>query len=242
MKDTVLTHAWQDQGLGKAPFRVSALICVPSADMAATNPTGYNNAMGEATARAKAFGVTLCTCEVCGMSLSLNVVVRDADGKHFVVGQDCAAKAGDAKVVERVVALERKRQSALRAAKREEANRARQQAREAELARQREANGGMTDAEKAAAERRAEADRAAAKASADNAWLTSVLARVSYTSGFVADVLARLGERPLRDAVRGRAVGIVAEIYAKTKSVARKGSKAYAAAEQEFYDAYGPVE
>ncbi|MGH7175078.1 MAG: hypothetical protein ACREGR_01825, partial [Minisyncoccia bacterium] len=57
----------------------------------------------------------------------------------------------------------------------------------------------------------------------------------SYSSDFVSSIIRGLDNHALHDAFGGRAVGIVSEIYAKTKG-GRRGSKSYKVAEQEFYD------
>lgn len=63
----VLTHLWQEQGLGKAPFRALCIISVPSKSLCEANPEAYNNAWRECSQQARALGVELCSCQSCGM-------------------------------------------------------------------------------------------------------------------------------------------------------------------------------
>lgn len=236
--EQMLTHLWQEQGLGQAPFRAVCIISLPSPSLAETNVNAYNNAMAEVCQQARGFDVHLGTCNSCGMSLMNNVIIRDAHGKHFVVGCDCAGKTHDSKLVSRVEYLEKQRQKAVREAKREAEWKARCAARDAELQAQRDRNGGLTDAE-VEAKQRAEAEELhRQRMTAENGWLLNVLARVPYASSFVDSMRAELERRPLAK-LSDRCQGILAEIYAKTVSGSRKGSKAYRSAEDEFWNRAG---
>lgn len=229
----VLTHRWVEEGLGEAPFRAVAIISLPSTEILEANPDAYNGAMGEACERARAYGVTLCSCYSCGMSLVHNVIIRDKAGKHFVVGMDCAARTHDTELISEAEALERARLKELREIKAEEERKARAARREAELAAERERNGGLTDWEVKEKAREDEAAAREARYSAENAWLLDVLAEV-YPGDFVTSICRDLRRHPAREVLRGRAFGIVAEMYAKAKG-GRKNSKAYKAAEEEFF-------
>lgn len=233
--EQILTHRWQEQGLGTAPFRVVCIISLPSPALAEANTSAYNASMAECCQQAKDFGVGLGTCDSCGMALMNNVVIRDADGKHFIVGCDCAQKTGDSKLMSRVEYLEKQRQKAIREAKRQAAWEDRRARQEAECQAQRGRNGGLTDAEVLQREREREAAELRSSMVARNGWLLDVLARVPYESGFVASVVAELETRTV-ESLSARCLDILAEIYAKTVSGSRKGSKAYQAAEQDFAD------
>lgn len=234
--EMVLTHKWEEAGHGKAPFRPLCIISIPSAEICERNPSAYNQLMAEAMQCAKSFGVTLCSCNVCGMSLVNNVVIRDAAGKHFVVGLDCAGKSGDSKLVTQAEKLEAARQRQKREAKRDEERQAREAARLAELQAQRDRNGGLTDYELAEKKRADAAQALAGKSRQENAWLIEVL-RGEYQGDFVKAMIAQLEAKPLHDAIRGRAAEIVGEIYGKQKG-GRRGSKKYQAAEAEFWAKY----
>ena len=102
----------------------------------------------------------------------------------------------------------------------------------AELDRQRSANGGLTDAE--VAERKAQAERAAAAAPflALNAWLLAVLEAGNHQSGgFVDGMIEKLGTMPAAK-LSPRCLDILGDMYAK--AAGRRGSKAYDAARDEF--------
>lgn len=232
--EAILTHKWQEQGLGVAPFRAVCVISLPDRSLAEANTSVYNTMMAEACQEARGFGVGLGTCDSCGMALQNNFVIRDANGKHFVVGCDCVRKTEDAKLVDRAEYLEKQRQKAIREAKRQAAWEARRAAQEAELQAQRDRNGGLTDAE-AAAKQRAEAEEQQRKqVTAENGWLLDVLSRVLYQSNFVDSLMNDLQSRRT-SSLSDRCLAILAEIYAKTASGSRKGSKAYNAAEEAFW-------
>ena len=225
-----LTHKWMEAGLGRAPFRVITIISVPSAGNIGNNfgaVEAYNMEMAEATQRAKHFGVKLCTCNVCGMGLQNNVIIRDADGKHFVAGIDCAEKSGDSKVMAKAKIEENARKRAIRQAKAEAKRIAANAKLEADQAEQRERNNGLTDweviraAEKAAAE--AAETIVAAKSAATAGDIMKVLELTSqHQDDFCASMLRsfRRGDR-----FSDRAAGIVMEIYGKFHG--RRNSKAY---------------
>lgn len=234
----VLTHKWQEQGLGEAPFRAVAIISMPSPGLAEANTNAYNNAVAEAQQAANRFGVMLCSCNSCGQSLQNNVVIRDSKGKHFVVGIDCAGRTGDSRLITETEALERARQKALREA-RYEAERLEREARIAAAQQeQRDRNGGLTDYEmEQKARQEAEAARRV-QATEQNRWLLDVLARVPYSSDFVMSMIRDLEAKPAAD-LSDRCLAILGEIYAKTVSGARKNSKAYKTAEDEFWAKFG---
>jgi hypothetical protein len=226
----VLTHLWQEQGLGQAPFHAVCIISLPSKSLCEHNPEAYNRAMAECGQMARGFGVHLCTCESCGMSLTNNVVIRDANRKHFVVGCDCAGKTNDTKLTTKVALLEKAR---LRKIKedRQAAERIAREARiAADLASQRERNNGLTDAEVAAQTARIEAERVAEHFTAENGWLISVLRGMS---GDFVQSMARQLERAAFSELSDRCQSILCEIYSKSVG-GRMNSKAYAAAESDF--------
>lgn len=226
----VLTHLWQEQGLGQAPFRAICIISVPSKGLAEHNVDAYNNAMAECQQQARALGVHLCTCDSCGMALENNVVIRDVNGKNFVVGCDCAEKVGDTKLTTEVKLLNKKRKQEIKAAKAEEERKARESRIAADQALQRERNGGLTDAEVAARARQAAEDAKREKFTAENLWLLNVLDGMN--GDFVASMIEKLEVGPL-SGLSDRCVSILSDIYGKAHG--RGGSKKYTAAVDEFY-------
>lgn len=232
MESKILTHLWQEQGLGTAPFNAVAIISLPSPSLASANPSAYNNAMVECCREASAFGVNLGCCNSCGQSLVNNVVIRDANRKYFVVGCDCAGKTHDSKLVSEVDHLEKQRKRAIKAAKAEAARKERQAQYAQRLQAERDRNGGLTDAEVRA---KAEAERAeamAAEMTEKNAWLIEALDKVPYASNFVDSIRADLHKKPI-SSFSDRCVDILAEIYAKTIG-GRKGSRQYKDAYRDF--------
>lgn len=226
----ILTHLWQEQGLGNAPFSAVCIISMPPRGLQEANPDAYNNALRDVTQQARAMGVQLCSCRSCGMSLENNVVIRDASGKHFVVGCDCAEKVHDSNLTTEVKMLEKNRQNAIRQAKRDAANEAARLAWIAKLDSQRAVNGGLTDAEVVERNRLAEAELLRVKFSAENDWILSVLKR-EYQGEFIVSMIEKLESMPPSH-LSDRCCGILGDVYAK--SFGRRNSKAYNAALEEF--------
>jgi len=235
--EMTLTHLWQEQGLGQAPFDAVCIISLPSQETAERNPSGYANAMSEACRDAKWFGVGLGSCNSCGQGLMNNVIIRDANRKHFVVGCDCARKTHDAKLISKVEYLEKQRQRQLKE-ERQAKERGEREARiAADLEAQRQRNGGLTDAEVKAEQRDAE-QQAARKAMAEkNGWILDVLNAVPYASDFVDNMVNELYRRPLAE-LSERCREIIGEIYAKQVG-GRRGSKKYQAAMEEYESKVG---
>ena len=209
---TILTHRWQESGLGMAPFRVMGVVCLPPPSLAAANPSAYNNAMREATS----CGVPVGTCQVCGQGIMRNVIIESSDNRRFAVGCDCAIKAGDTKLTTKVKQLENARKREI-AAERREALRIKR------LEDQRAKNGGLTNwelAEKTRAEAEA-ADRARKAPIAE--MLEPVADLIADGKGGFCDSIAntlRSGDVPY-----GRGFHLTCDIIAK--KYGRAGSKTY---------------
>ena len=238
--ETTLTHKWTEAGIGQAPFTIVAMISVPSAGDIDGNfgaVERHNSEMRDAVERAAKYGVRLCSCEVCGMSLQNNVVIRDAAGKHFVVGTDCAEKSDDTKIVSKTRLIVNRRKREIAAAARE-AKRVETAARiEAEYAEQRQRNGGLTDWEVQRAAEAAAAEAAAATAAAEAEKTVGKIVDVlnaasSHAGDFCASVARSLQSF---DRLSDRAEGIVLDVYGKAHG--RRNSKTYEAA----YDAAGAM-
>jgi len=92
--DAPKIHPFEKSGLGIGPFRFLAVISLPAPSLQEANPTAYNNALRDAFASAKGFGVGLGSCEHCGQGLAHNAVIKGtgADSKPFVIGLDCLQK------------------------------------------------------------------------------------------------------------------------------------------------------
>ena len=95
MEQSATIHKWELDGIGKAPFRLAAVIEIPSKSLLESNVSAYNNLMHEATQQAKQYGVGLGTCDICSTGLHFNYIVKDVNSKYFVVGSECVRKGGD---------------------------------------------------------------------------------------------------------------------------------------------------
>jgi hypothetical protein len=223
---TILTHKWQENGIGFAPFRVVGLISLPPSSLAEDNNYAYQSMMHAAHQQANEFGVVLGSCQVCSNGIMNNYVVRDANGKKFVVGCDCVAKTDDSKMEDEVKVINRKVKAELRQAAWGEKMAKISQKANNEAERQRSVNGGLTDAEIA----KAAADAKAAANAAQFDWLLSVLDGNGSEFAFsIADEIRR-GRNP--SAFSDRCLSIIADIYCK--SFGRSGSKANVKASEEF--------
>jgi hypothetical protein len=217
-----LTHKWQEQGLGRAPFQFIAVISMPSRAIGEKNPNAYNQMAAECSREARHFGVELCTCNACGKDLTVNCIVRDADGKHFVVGSDCIRKVGDSRLESALKLAEKARRKAAAQTKRQaewEAKRPEREAQATEWARQQ-------------AERAAQVEASRAEMTARNGWLLDVLRAASRYDGDFCSNMARSLETAAIGSLSDRAYSIVREIYGKARG--RMGSAAFEAAVAEF--------
>lgn len=214
MNELKAVNKWELAGIGKAPFKCVGVAELPSkALLEAGNVEGYNNHM-----RSLPLEYGLGTCYVCGMALMVNYLIRDAEGKKFVVGCECVKKTGDTILTNEMNEARKARERAKRAAKREENRIKRYAARSAARYAAELENWGLHPEDmrvivlEAAKERRA----------ANLAVLADSLE--DGRGGFcdsVADGL-RKGDLP-----SGRGMTIMLEILGKKKG--RKNSKAYKA-------------
>lgn len=94
-------HPFERSGLGLAPFRWVSVISLPDNALAEANPSAHNLALAQAFQQARSLGVTLGSCQHCGMGLNHHGVIEDAEGTRFVVGLDCVAKTGDSGIGKR---------------------------------------------------------------------------------------------------------------------------------------------
>ena len=228
----ILTHTWQEQGLGRAPFRFVEMICIlkhdASGGFGSVERVNTHNRL--ANKRAKALGLSLCQCQHCDAALLNNCVIRDADGKHFVVGTSCVEKSDDAELITEAKLAERRRQKSIRDAKRKAKWEAAQAEREKELDAQRERNGGLTDQQVEYNRHQAELAKERTAITKRQKWLIDVVAHVP--GGFCADMTREL-QRTKITSLSDRCQHILCDIYAKQVG-GRRGSKKYKAAEKEF--------
>lgn len=211
MNETTL-HPFEVAGLGQAPFRLVAI---------------RKNIYSAAPGHSQPGGC----CAYCSQGILYECVIRSHDGQTFTVGQDCVRKLDRAD--NRLVDSVKRELAKIAREDRETAREARWQARrleiEAELDRQRVANGGLTDFEvQQQAQEKAEAE-ARVVWRERNWWLISVLQNQS--GEFCRGMCDSLERGPV-SGLSERCQGIVADIYAK--SFGRRGSKKYDAAIDDF--------
>jgi hypothetical protein len=153
---TTSTHPFEKAGLGYAPFR-----CVGCRENWFVMP-GFGRKPGG-------------TCDYCGTGILYEFVIKDKNGKSFVVGCDCVAKTGGVVENFREVRLQNARE---RRAQKSEARRATRQAR--------------WEAERAA--------RQAARQESTHAWriehtaLVNTLTDYAGTNGFLLSMQQQLRE------------------------------------------------
>lgn len=206
-------HPFETAGLGQAPFRLLAI---------------RKNVYSAAPGHSQPGGC----CSYCSQGILWECVIGSHDGKTFTVGQDCVRKLdradnrlADAVKRELAKIAKEQRQSA-----REARWQAQRVAREAELDRQRKANGGLTDAEVAKHARKKAEDDHRAMWRDRNWWLISVLQR---QSGDFCRSMCESLEYGSVNWLSERCQGVLADIYAKAEG-GRRGSKKYNAAIEVF--------
>lgn len=227
----VVFHPWELAGLGLAPFRFVELAELPPKSLLEANPDAYNNRMRDLPTE-----VGLGSCHYCGNGIRFNFIIESFDGKRFAVGSECVRKlnlkgSDDLKLENDVrrarLAKEREKREAKRLEKRREYEEkmrpiweANRKEREAEMDRKEE-------------ERRLrEIENAAG-----NAWIVEVLAKANRlgSSDFLQSFYGKLHQGSVRiDELSEKVTRILREIYGKTKSGKRVGSKDFEAAAAEF--------
>lgn len=212
MSHETTLHPFEAAGLGQAPFRLLAI---------------RKNVYSAAPGHSQPGGC----CSYCSQGILWECVIRSRDDQTFVVGQDCVRKLdrGDNKLATAVTRELARIAREEREAAREARWQAQRVAREAELDRQREANGGLTDDEVAqqAREKAEIEDRRVWQER--NWWLISVLQ--GQSGEFCRSMCDALERGPVSE-LSERCQSIIADVYAK--SFGRRGSKKYDAAINEF--------
>ncbi len=236
MKNTTI-HPFEKSGLGVGPFRLVCCVDIPDPEHAAVGM----DASLQLAEQAKRFKVGFGTCDHCGQGIMHNAVIRDSEGKHFVVGLDCAQKTFDpclankAKIVQRRISRE----------KAQERKRLKHEAWLNAVCETGETNGERQERERQ--ERIAESQRREAEHKAEQRkaglkvlkrwkfWLDATGARPD-TEGFLGSIVTGLtrGQEP-----SGNGVRICGEIFAKAHG--RGGSKANAAAWDLFEEKLGDL-
>lgn len=212
MTEQVTLHPFETAGLGLAPFRLVAI-----------NKNLYSACPGHSQPGG--------TCAFCGQGILYECVIKSHDGKVFTVGQDCVRKIHRednrlATALQRELAkIAKEKREAEAQARRLERDRLYRQ----ELDRQRQANGGLTDAEVAERNRKAAEDAARAGWIEENLWLLKVLR--DQPGEFCRSMTDSLERGPV-SGLSDRCKSILKDIYGKSHG--RKGSKKYEAAVEDF--------
>ena len=221
---SVKLHPFEERGLGKAPFR-----CVGVERRVGPIKCADGSEIGSP-------GQPMGSCDYCGTGIADCFEILSGDGKRFIVGCDCVAKASTAHADNRLLTDLERQQAKLNKAKRDAKRMARQAKAkadfEAKLQAQRDANGGLTDYEVRAKARAEEAAAKAAVATTANQWLIDALSGQTGSGGFIDSMVERLKAEPI-SALSPRMIQVLREVYGKAKG-GRMGSKAFNAACDEF--------
>ena len=218
-------HAWEERTGHKAPYKYCRIISIPGNHIQGLIRQSLDAIVAQ---EAQAFGVRLGSCYVCGNGIMNNHVIRDAEGRHFVIGCDCAGKLGS-EMLTAAEKAEKLRQGAIRAKKVEERRIVRDKAREAALEAQRVVNGGLTDFEVQQKEVADAAEVSRERYTAENLWLIEVLDK--QNGNFCESMVSTL-ERYELAWHSPRAIEIMRDIFAKFHG--RRNSKSYKMAASEF--------
>lgn len=228
-------HKWEDAGLGAGPYRFLDVFSIPSPPDAAGIGAveAYNAALTDLAHKQRSLGVTGGSCQVCGMPLTHNYVFQNAAGQRFVVGCDCADRAGE--MTSAAEQAFKRSQAAKQAAE----TRARWNAQLDALG----ADGFVSlNQVRSDARRLAQAEwqraqaQMAVEAAQQNLWLIQALDGMS--GSFAPAMVERLSTHHLSEQhFTPRQISVMANIYGKLHG--RAGSKKYNAAVDEFYQKAG---
>lgn len=213
MTEQVTLHPFEDAGLGLAPFRFVGI-----------NKNLYSACPGHSQPGG--------TCAYCGQGILYECVIKSHDGQTFTVGQDCVRKIHRednrlATALQRELAkIAKEKREAEAQARRLERDRLYRE----ELDRQRQANGGLTDAEKAEIDRKANELFVRGVWTHENQWLIKVLK--GQPGEFCRSMIDSLERGPV-SGLSERCQSILADIYAKAEG-GRRGSRKYNTAYEVF--------
>lgn len=90
-------HKFEVAGLGTRPFICVGMWTMPSNALLETNPTAYNMALAN-----RPHDLSVGSCAYCGMGLIYNYIIKNSEGRRFVVGCECVNKTGDEGLVREV--------------------------------------------------------------------------------------------------------------------------------------------
>lgn len=218
MSKDILVH--KQYQMGTAPYKLVGFWSMPSQSSAAYE-------VGMQTRPSCCNGM----CNHCGTGIVHHYIIKDAEGRNFVVGSSCIDKLNDTELLSAKKIMDRRNQIAKNNAKRE----AKRATELAELDRQRLANGGLTDNEIIWK----------AKQDAETARVAPIVSIVSEIAKELSDgkrgFCDSISEQMLRGELpKGRAKDIVLEIL--SKYAGRTGSKKYQTRYDEVLDILNSAE
>ena len=181
-------------------------------------------------------------CQYCGHDLRYNYILRDANGKHSVVGCDCVKKSGDAKLVTVTEAarlgIERETRRVAKAARIEREHAARMES----IAAIRAEHGETIEERRDRLHAEATA-RCAAATAGMFADIIAVLQTVETNPGdFVSSILNEITAGRSLSTFPPRAINIIGEVYARAKTGKRKNTAPFIAAQDAFFAALDAAE
>lgn len=217
--------------MGRGTYTLVGLWSAPSQSILESNPLAYNNMMAARPTHCR------MTCDHCGTGIIHHFIIKDEDGKLFSVGSSCIDKLGQHRLTTAAKQMEKKRQSKLRAERREaERQRKAEEFAKAE-AEQRQNNGGLTDREVGIQRR----NEVIAEFEAQCREVAQpIIALLKKAGGDFCKSLAtslKQGNLPY-----GRGRSLLLEITSKQYSGSRVGSKAYKAAYPQMVETLERVE
>lgn len=221
----VLTHKFQDGGMGKAPYRLYGVWSMPSKAILEQNPAAYNIAMRSKPSCCKG------SCDHCGTGITHHFMIVDANDDLYVVGSSCVGHLGDTKLEDEVKVQARKIRNDIAKERRDQKRAEERAAREAELEAQKERNGGLTDYELGIKERQ---DKEAADREHRKEVAKPILDVLGKVGGYFCDDMDYA-------IIRGNNLSpnqqrVIIEIAAK--QFGRKNSKAYKEAYPDIEEQY----
>lgn len=99
--DQVVVH--KKYRMGVAPYTYIGVWSTPSRSMLEKEHVAYYRAINERPKCCNFF------CDHCGMNIDHHYIIKDSEGKNFVVGSSCIEKIGEVKLVEKAKKAERDR-------------------------------------------------------------------------------------------------------------------------------------
>lgn len=206
--DTILTHKFTDAGLGQAPFRFTGV-----SENVFKFPDGGTKPGG--------------CCDYCFTGIRYEFHIVSADGKKSKVGCDCIKRVNDHKLM-KVADIAKKKLIKEKKLETQRKNR------EAELERQRQINGGLTDYELRFQQEQEEKKRLINEGLQKGLKWANEVARLEDGKNGFRDSVAedmRFGRLPM-----GKGLSITIDILAK--QMGRRDSKAYEAEYERLEDLF----